>query len=111
MPGERSDVHTLADHLFRRESGKMVSALTRAFGTHHLALAEDVVQEALVQALRLWPFAGIPKNPAAWLYQVAKHKAIDIVRREQHLSRSASDNRDDLPPARTVEPALERAFL
>jgi len=42
----------------------MVSALTRVFGTHNLVLAEDVVQEALVQALRQWPFAGIPRNPA-----------------------------------------------
>ncbi len=63
----------------------MVSALTRVFGTHHLALAEDVVQEALVQALRQWPFAGIPQNPAGWLYRVAKHRAIDVVRREQAL--------------------------
>jgi RNA polymerase sigma-70 factor (ECF subfamily) len=69
------------DHLFRRESGKMVSTLTRVFGVHNLDLAEDVVQEALVQALRQWPFDGIPKNPAAWLYKVAKHRAIDVVRR------------------------------
>ena len=89
----------------------MVSALTRVFGTHNLALAEDVVQEALVQALRQWPFAGIPKNPAGWLYQVAKNKAIDAVRREQVHSRLAHDARDALPPARAVEPLLEEAFV
>jgi RNA polymerase sigma factor (sigma-70 family) len=77
-----SDIDALMDHLFRRESGKMVSTLTRVFGIHNLDLAEDVVQEALVQALRQWPFTGIPKNPAAWLYKVAKHRAIDVVRRD-----------------------------
>lgn len=89
----------------------MVSALTRVFGTHNLALAEDVVQEALVQALRQWPFAGIPRNPAGWLYQVAKHKAIDAVRREQTLSRLAPDDRAGLPPARAVEPLLNEVFV
>ena len=44
------------DHLFRREAGRMVASLTRAFGPANLALAEEVVQEALVQALRRWPF-------------------------------------------------------
>jgi RNA polymerase sigma-70 factor (ECF subfamily) len=76
------DIDALMDHLFRRESGKMISTLTRVFGIHNLDLAEDVVQEALLQALRQWPFGGIPENPAAWLYQVAKHRAIDVVRRD-----------------------------
>jgi len=89
----------------------MVSALTRVFGTHNLALAEDVVQEALVQALRQWPFAGIPKNPAGWLYQVAKNKAIDVVRREQVHLRLTHDARDGLPPARVVEPLLDDVFV
>jgi RNA polymerase sigma-70 factor (ECF subfamily) len=105
------DVHLLADHLFRRESGKMVSALTRVFGTHNLGLAEDVVQEALVQALRQWPFAGIPRSPAGWLYQVAKNKAIDAVRREQAHTGPAPAARDGLPPARVVEPLLDEAFV
>ncbi|MGH2405977.1 MAG: RNA polymerase sigma factor [bacterium] len=85
---DRSQIESLADHLFRRESGRMVAALTRIFGTHNLALAEDVVQEALLQALRHWPFSGIPKNPAGWLYQVARRKAIDVVRREHVFLRS-----------------------
>lgn len=85
---DRSEIDSLADHLFRRESGRMVAALTRVFGTHNLGLAEDVVQEALLQALRHWPFRGIPKSPAVWLYQVARHKAIDAVRREHVFLRS-----------------------
>ncbi len=79
----------------------MVSALTRVFGPHNLSLAEDVVQEALLQALRQWPFSGIPKNPAGWLYQVAKNKAIDVVRREHTLPRTTSGSGERL---RAVEP-------
>src|SRR5580765_1600568 len=62
-PGEVSQV---VEHLFRHEAGKMVAILTRIFGIEHLALAEDVVQEALVRALQTWPFYGVPENPAAW---------------------------------------------
>jgi RNA polymerase sigma-70 factor (ECF subfamily) len=44
---------------------------------------EDVVQEALARALRLWPFYGVPQNPAAWLTQTAKNLALDVLRREK----------------------------
>ena len=48
IPGDaRDSVHGLVDHLFRREAGRMVAALTHSFGPAHLALAEEVVQEAL----------------------------------------------------------------
>jgi RNA polymerase sigma-70 factor (ECF subfamily) len=46
-------------------------------------MAEDVVQEALVRALKSWPYYGIPKNPAAWLTQTAKNLALDLIRRER----------------------------
>jgi RNA polymerase sigma-70 factor (ECF subfamily) len=77
------EVSRLADHLFREESGKLVSVLTGLFGIERLQLAEDVVQEALARALRMWPYYGIPKNPAAWLTQTAKNLAIDLIRREK----------------------------
>lgn len=60
----------------------MVAGLTRAFGPRHLALAEEVVQEALLQALRLWPFQGVPDQPVAWLYRVARNRALDRLRRD-----------------------------
>ena len=88
----------------------MASTLTRVFGIHNLALAEDVVQEALLQALKQWPFSGIPRNPAGWLYQVAKHKAIDAVRREQTLARRGPDG-SGLPPHGAVEPLISDLFL
>ena len=61
----------------------MISVLTGIFGINRLQLAEDVVQESLVRALRTWPYAGIPQNPAAWLTQTAKNLALDLIRREK----------------------------
>ena len=78
-----SEISRLADHLFRHEAGKLISVLTGIFGINRLQLAEDVVQESLVRALRTWPYAGIPKNPAAWLTQTAKNLALDLIRREK----------------------------
>lgn len=77
------EISRLAEDLFRREAGKLNSVLTRIFGIDRLQLAEDVVQEAMVRALRTWPYYGIPKNPAAWITQTAKHLALDVVRREK----------------------------
>src|SRR6201993_1385054 len=72
-----------SDHLFRREAGRMVVALTRLFGVHNVALAEDVVQDAFCRALEVWAFRGVPENPSAWLMATAKNRAIDVLRRER----------------------------
>ena len=71
----------LVDHLFRREAGRLVAILTRAFGVEHLHLAEDVVQDALLKAMETWPFTGVPRKPSAWLLQTAKNRALDHTRR------------------------------
>jgi RNA polymerase sigma-70 factor (ECF subfamily) len=73
----------LAEHLFRHESGKIVSILTGIYGTRNLQLAEDVVQDAMIRALKTWPLGGAPENPAAWLLRTAKNLAIDHLRREK----------------------------
>lgn len=78
-----TDIPGLTDHLFRQESGKLVSMLTGIFGIDRLQLAEDVVQDALIRALQTWPYYGVPANPAAWLMQTAKHRALDVIRREK----------------------------
>jgi RNA polymerase sigma-70 factor (ECF subfamily) len=57
--------------------------LTRIFGIEHLNRAEDVVQETLIRALQTWPYYGIPKNPSAWITQVAKNLALDLIRRDK----------------------------
>ena len=83
MTGEQGSraPEELDEHLFRRESGRMIAALTRIFGVQNLTLAEDVVQDAFCRALEVWKTQGVPQNPAAWLMATAKHRALDIVRR------------------------------
>lgn len=78
----QGEISRLTDHLFRHEAGKLISVLTGIFGINRLQLAEDVVQDSLVRALRTWPYAGIPRNPAAWLTQTAKNLALDLIRRD-----------------------------
>ena len=58
----------------------MVATLTRSLGSRHLTIAEDAVQEALLTAMQQWPFRGVPDNPEAWLFQVARHRALDRLR-------------------------------
>jgi RNA polymerase sigma-70 factor (ECF subfamily) len=59
------------EHLFRHEYGKLVALLLKKIGLQHLDVIEDAVQWAITQALESWRKDQIPKNPAAWLYQVA----------------------------------------
>lgn len=77
------EVPHVVEHLFRHEGAKMVATLTRLFGTEHLSLAEDVVQEALAKALQTWPYHGVPQNPSAWIMRVSRNLALDVVRREK----------------------------
>jgi RNA polymerase sigma factor (sigma-70 family) len=77
------EVTQVVEHFFRHEAGKMISTLTRIFGLEHLNRAEDVVQETLARALQTWPYYGIPKNPSAWITQVAKNLALDLIRRDK----------------------------
>jgi RNA polymerase sigma-70 factor (ECF subfamily) len=80
-----SDVDALVEHLFRHSAGQMVSRLARWLGPARLDLAEEAVQDALVRALQAWPFGGVPAEPRAWLFQVAKHRALDLIRRDVSL--------------------------
>ena len=63
--------------------------LTRQLGSHRLSLAEDAVQDALVRALATWPLGGVPDNPTAWLYQVARRAALDRLRHERVVEAKA----------------------
>src|SRR5687768_308837 len=88
---------SLVDHLFRHQSAKIVATLTRVFGSRHLDLAEDVVQDALLKALQQWPFNGVPENPAAWLMLVARNRALDLLRRDVSLASKAEQLELALP--------------
>src|SRR6516225_7236453 len=85
--GAEPRVRELVEHLFRHQAGQMLATLTHIFGLENLDLAEEVVQEALLQALRLWPFEGIPDDPRAWLVCAARNKALDRLRRQASLRR------------------------
>ncbi|HMF13401.1 MAG TPA: sigma-70 family RNA polymerase sigma factor [Gemmataceae bacterium] len=87
----REEVHALVEHLFRHEAGRMLAALTRMFGLADFDPAEEVVQDAMVQALRQWPFRGVPDNPAAWLMRTARNKALDVLRRRTLFRRQECD--------------------
>jgi RNA polymerase sigma factor (sigma-70 family) len=100
----------LSDHLFRRESGRMVATLTRVFGVHNLALAEDVVQDAFCRALEVWKFRGVPENPSAWLMTTAKNRALDILRRERTARTYAPELRRLLEGEWTLRPLVEEMF-
>jgi RNA polymerase sigma factor (sigma-70 family) len=90
-PPESGGVESLVEHFFRHQSGKLVSRLTRYFGVGRMEMAEDVVQETLLQALRNWSYHGVPDHPAAWLHRVAINRALDIVRREATLRAKTVD--------------------
>ena len=78
-----SGVAALVDHLFRHEAGKMVAMLVRILGPRNVDVAEDVVQDALCRALETWKYHGVPENPSAWLFQAARHRAVDLLRRRR----------------------------
>jgi len=75
-------VHRLVDALARDSASRLVAALARRLGAGRIAVAEDAVQHALVQALSLWPFKGVPDRPEAWLATVARNRALDLLRSE-----------------------------
>ena len=106
----QNSVHAHVDHLFRHEFGKLVSILTRIFGADNLELAEDVVQESLAEALTQWTYKGTPDNPSAWLFKVAKNKALNIISHEKLRTRYASDVAHFLKSEWTAEQALEHIF-
>jgi RNA polymerase sigma factor (sigma-70 family) len=73
----------LIPHLFRTEFRKITTVLARLFGIEHLETAEDIASETFLAALETWPYQGIPANPTAWLYSVAKNKARNALSRQQ----------------------------
>jgi len=100
----------ISEHLFRHQSGRLVAALTRVFGVHNLALAEDVVQDAFCRALEVWKVRGVPDNPAAWLMAVARHRAVDVIRRERTARTFAPEISRMLDSEWTLSPAVHEAF-
>lgn len=84
------------EDLFRAEHGRVVAAVVRRFGD--LDLAEDAVSEAMVDAMRTWPRAGVPPNPAAWLTTAAHRRALDLIRSRDSRSRREEQAYAESPP-------------
>src|SRR5512139_374965 len=72
---------------FREEHGRILAALISQLGD--FSLAEDALQDALVNALERWETDGVPRNPGAWLLTVARRRAIDRLRRASTQERHA----------------------
>src|SRR2546427_3231240 len=81
----KTDTHRGSDAVWRIESARLIAGLARM--VRDVGLAEDLAQDALVAALERWPESGIPDNPGAWLMATAKHRAIDLLRRNTRLQR------------------------
>jgi len=79
----KSDTNKIVEHLFRHESGHIISKLSAKYGMTHLSEIEDAVSEALIRALKTWSIKDTPESPAAWLYSVASRILIDVLRRKQ----------------------------
>lgn len=73
----------LVDGLFRHRYGQLVAQLCKVLGPGRLDLCEDMVQEAVLRALRTWPASGVPDDPTAWLFRVARNAAFDALRRQR----------------------------
>ncbi len=69
------------EHLFREQSGRMSSVLTRVFGFHNSELVDDIIQETFIAAMKTWPLKGEPEEPVAWLMTVAKNKLLNELKR------------------------------
>jgi RNA polymerase sigma factor (sigma-70 family) len=105
-----SKAGNLVEHLFRTEAGKMTAALTRLFGFERYEMAQDIVQDTIYQALRDWSYNRVPANPTAWLYHVAKNKAIDYLRRENKFHEITSELKPLLQSGYTMQPIVHFYF-
>ena len=79
MKNEQADLK----YLFQQEFAKMVAVISRMYGLQYIETAEDIVSETFLQATETWKEKGIPPNPAAWLYVVAKQKTLQYFRRNK----------------------------
>jgi RNA polymerase sigma factor (sigma-70 family) len=97
--------------LFRRESARLLAALTRIFGAEHIAVAEDVVQETLAAAFEAWRWGGVPDYFSALLMTSARNRMVDVFRRERTARKFAPALGRLIESERTPGPALEELFL
>lgn len=97
--------HTeLIPHLFRTEYRKVVSVLSSLFGIEHIEIAEDITSDTFLLASETWGIRGLPENPAAWLYTVAKNKAKDYLKRDNLFNQKiAKQIKSTTPESHEIE--------
>ncbi len=103
-----ADAHRAIDAVWRIESARIIAGLTRI--VRDVGLAEELAQDALVAALQQWPESGIPDNPGAWLMAAAKHRAIDIFRRNKRLERKHAELGRELQAQEMAVPDFDAAL-
>ena len=89
----------------------MISVLSKLLGLQNLETAQDIVQDSLLQAMNTWSFKGIPDNPSAWLYRVAKNKAIDFLRRQKKFKEVSPEYSYLLQSEYTLASTVNNLFL
>jgi RNA polymerase sigma factor (sigma-70 family) len=88
-----TQVHETIEIVLRHEYGRLVAVLMREFGAHRVAMVEDGLSQALLEAMIGWRSRGVPPNARAWLHRAARHRIIDDIRRSER--REALDDVDE----------------
>lgn len=96
----------IVEHLFREQSGKMSAILTRRFGFGSAERIDDIIQDTFIAALKTWSVKGVPENPEAWLYQVAKNKTLNQIKKNSRLNYS-----EEGTPNITTSEHMDQLFL
>jgi len=91
------DNQALIPHLFRTEFSKITAVLCKWLGIEHLAAAEDIASACFLAAAATWPYKGIPHNPTAWLYTVARNKASNYLHRNKIFKTKIASQLQGLP--------------
>jgi len=92
MPSDlRMQERELIPHLFRTEYSKIIAVLCHSFDLRHLEIAEDIASETFLKAAEIWGIKGVPENPAAWLYTVAKNKIKDYFKHNSVVERQVKE--------------------
>ena len=104
----RSDTQKAIEAVWRIESARLIAGLARM--VRDIGLAEELAQDALVAALEQWPESGVPRNPGAWLMTAAKHRAIDVLRRNRRLARKHQEIGYQLEAEQKAVPDFETSM-
>lgn len=104
------DIHSHIANIYKTDSARLLAVLTRIFGTHNFALAEDTLQDAFAKALIHWQQQGIPKNPSSWLLRTARNQAIDTIRTYKSQTKFAEDITQLLESEWSIDNTIEQEF-